>query len=197
MTTSTKALIGVLIAGAAGIVIFFFVNFTNDPQRPIKLGAGTAKACAQTGDCLPEISFVDTNGVAYTPESLANKVVVVNFWATWCNPCLKEIPDLSKVYDAHKADGLVVLGVLSADQVDGQSLLNFASDNMMSFPIIRETAEIRQAFGAPGNLPTTFVYDRKGNLVRWTGSRNRLGGHEGAISAEKLVNFVGPLLTAK
>lgn len=196
MTTSTKALIGILIAGAVGIVIFFFVHFSDDPKRPIKLGAPTAKACAQTGECLPTLSFVDTNGVAYTPESLAGKVVVVNFWATWCHPCLKEIPDLAKVHEQYGKEGLVILGVMT-DNPDGQTLLNFASDNMLTYPIVRGTREIIGAFQSPANLPTTFVYDRRGNLVRFTGSRNQLGGHEGAISAEKLVAFVSPLLAQK
>lgn len=196
MNTSTKALIGVLVAGAVGIVIFFFVNVSGDPKRPVTIGHSTARACAATGDCLPDVNLVDTMGVAHTPQSLAGKVVVVNFWATWCGPCLKEIPDLSKVYDDHHKDGLVILGVMT-DQPDNQTLLNFQSDNEMTYPVVRSTFEISQAFGAPGNLPTTIVYDRKGNLVRFPGSRNPLGGHEGAIRAEKLLAFVAPLLAAK
>lgn len=196
MTTSTKALIGVLIAGAVGMTIFLFVNFSNDPARPLKLGAGTAKACDRTGECMPQLSFVDTNGVAYTPETLAGKVVIVNFWATWCPPCLKEIPDLVQVYEQHGAD-VVILGVLSGDNVSSQELLDFASANMLSYPIVRATREIGNAFGNPGSLPTTFVYDRRGNLVRFPGSRNSLGGHEGPITAAKLSAFIAPLLAQR
>ena len=55
------------------------------------------------------MGYVDTAGVAYPHASLAGKVVLVNFWATWCRPCQKEIPDLSRVYDKYKSKGVVVL----------------------------------------------------------------------------------------
>src|SRR3954471_11015584 len=115
----TKALLGVLLAGTVGMIIFLFAHLSKDG----KLHPGPAQAhaeCAKGGrDCLPDVNYTDTAGVAYTHASLVGKVVLVNFWATWCHPCQKEIPDLSKVYDKYRAKGVVFLGVMT-DSVDSQ-----------------------------------------------------------------------------
>jgi thiol-disulfide isomerase/thioredoxin len=113
------------------------------------------------GDCLPEVDYVDTIGTTYTPTSLANKIVLVNFWATWCSPCKKEIPELSKVYDAYKSRGVVFLGVV-VDNPDSAQLLNFQSDYEMTYPVVRSTADIMVAYSNPDRLPTTYVFDRTG-----------------------------------
>ena len=188
MTTGTKALIGALLAGTVGLVIFLFVHFGNNPGEPIRIGASKAGACPHgTRDCLPDVSYIDTNGVAYTPKSLTGKVVVVNFWATWCGPCRKEIPDLSKVYDKYKDRGLVILGVLT-DEPDNQQLLNFASDHDMSYPIVRASPDILQSYDYPRNLPTTFVFDRSGHMV---------DAHVGPLKADQFSHQLEPLLAAK
>src|SRR5690349_1281448 len=95
-----------------------------------------AKQAGCTGteeDCLPDVKYVDTTGKAYTFQQLKGKVVLVNFWATWCHPCQKEIPDLSKLSEKYKKD-LVVLGVM-ADNPNNNDLLNFQSDYAMSYPV--------------------------------------------------------------
>jgi thiol-disulfide isomerase/thioredoxin len=103
---STKALTGILLAGTAGVIIFLFVRLSSDPGKTIELGASKAGACNKgAGDCLPDVNYIDTTGKAYTPQSLQGKVVVVNFWATYCAPCKKEIPDFSKAYDKYKTKG--------------------------------------------------------------------------------------------
>jgi thiol-disulfide isomerase/thioredoxin len=122
-------------------------------------------ACSKTeGDCMPEVNFVAVDGQAFTPKTLAGKVVVVNFWATWCKPCLKEIPDLSRVYARYKDRGLVLIGVMS-DNPGNCELLNFRSDNDMSYPVVRGSFDIVEAFHEPSALPTTFVYNKRGKEV--------------------------------
>jgi thiol-disulfide isomerase/thioredoxin len=182
--TSSKALIGVLLAGSIGVIIFLFVHLSSDSGTPT-IGSKPASAACKGDRCLPDVNYIDTNGTAYTKQSLTGKVVVVNFWATWCKPCLKEIPDLSKVSEKYKAQGLVVLGVLASDNPDNATLLNFQSDNDMSFPVVRATADILSAYDYPANLPTTFIFDRSGR---------QQGVHVGALSHAKLVDLLEPLL---
>jgi thiol-disulfide isomerase/thioredoxin len=160
---STKALVGILLAGTAGIVIFLFVHLSSGGT--VTVGTPKAAACTKgNGECLPDVKYVDTQGHAYTPESLNGKVVVVNFWATWCHPCQKEIPEFSKAYDKYKAKGVVFLGVMT-DQPTNNELLNFQSDFEMTYPIVRASSDILVSFNYPQALPTTFVFNRAGKQV--------------------------------
>lgn len=159
---STKALIGILLAGTIGILVFLFVQLSGNEQK-ISVGSKTAAACDRQSadDCLPDVKYVDTVGQTYSAESLLGKVVVVNFWATWCGPCQQEIPDLSKLYDKYKARDVVVLGILTDDPNDA-ALLNFQSDYDMTYPVVRANSDVLAAFNHPQALPTTFVFDKTG-----------------------------------
>jgi thiol-disulfide isomerase/thioredoxin len=185
---STKTLIGVLLAGISGVLIFLFVHLSGDPNQPIKLGSSKAAACTKGArDCLPEVNYIDTQGKAYTPASLTGQVVVVNFWGTFCPPCKKEIPDLSAAYDKYKDKGLMVLGVMT-DTPDDQELLNFSSDFQMTYPIVRSSSDIQVAFGYPDKLPTTFIFSRGGKQVF---------SKIGALRADEIKQIVEPLLAEK
>ena len=130
--------------------------------RPID----TARPACAKGQrhCLPDVDYIDTTGAAYPRDALVGKVVLVNFWATWCGPCEKEIPDLSKAYQKYKAHGVVFLGVL-IDNPDRQQLLDFQSDHDMTYPVVRANRELLASFDNPEAYPTTYIYDRSGKQV--------------------------------
>lgn len=190
MSNSTKALIGVLLAGCVGIFIFLFVHIKEghgpDGHMSIGVGEKSAKAGCVKGqrDCLPDVNYVDTTGKAYSSTSLNGKVVVVNFWATWCKPCQREIPDLSKSYEKYKSKDVVFLGVMT-DNADDQSLLNFESDHEMTYPVVRANSDILVAYNYPESLPTTFVFDRTGKQIF-----SKVGG----ISESELDSLLKPVL---
>lgn len=169
----TKTLIGLALAGAVALSL------------AACRGESAAATCVNDKNCLPDVTYVDTNGVAYTRKTLADKVVVINFFATWCSPCLKEIPDFSRVSERYKDKGVVFLGVLTSDNPDNATLLNFQSDHDMTFPVIRATSDILVSFQYPGSLPTTFIYDRHGRQVH---------SHVGTLHADKLTQLLDPLL---
>jgi thiol-disulfide isomerase/thioredoxin len=183
-TGGTKALIGLLLAGTAGMIIFLFVHLSKDGG--IRPGVQTAHAECTKGqrDCLPDVNYTDTDGVKYTHASLAGKVVLVNFWATWCHPCQSEIPDLSKTYEKYKAKGVVFLGVMT-DSPDNQQLLNFKSDYEMSYPVVRSNSDLMVSYNYPDALPTTFVYDRGGKQIY---------SHVGPLRERELDSLIGQLV---
>lgn len=126
----------------------------------------TAEAsCSTAKECLPDVAYEGLNKELYPRAQLQGKVVVVNFWATWCGPCKKEIPAFNTIYEAYKDRGVVMLGVLFDNQVDDVGLLNFMSDFIMTYPVVRADRKVLEAYEYPRALPTTFVYDRAGKLV--------------------------------
>ncbi len=185
VSTSNKALIGLLLAGSVGVIIFLFVHLSSDPNKPISIGSKKAEACTKgQRDCLPDVNYTDTAGKAYTPAELAGKVVIVNFWATWCKPCQNEIPDLSKMYAHYKDKGVVMLGVMT-DSPDNSQLLNFQSDFDMTYPVVRANSDILVSYSYPDALPTTFVFDRGGKQVY---------SHVGPLREETLKQILEPLV---
>jgi len=170
-TSGSKALIGILLTGVGALVVVGVIAGSVHMSKDGRITAGMKAAhadCSKAGesDCLPDVNYTDTTGVAYTRAQLAGKVVLVNFWATWCPPCKAEIPDLSRAYEKYKAKGVVFLGVMTdSNGPDSQQLLNFQSDFNMTYPIVRANSDLMVAFNYPDQLPTTLIYDRSGKQV--------------------------------
>ena len=90
--------------------------------------------------------------------------VVVNYWATWCAPCVKEMPELSELHE--ERDGLVVLG-LAYEDVDDDDFFAFLEKAPVSYPILKvDVYDPPQPFGAPKVLPTTIILDPSGKAVK-------------------------------
>jgi len=147
-----------------------------------------AQACAKgTAECLPGVDYLDTEDNLWTAQSLAGKVVIVNFWATWCRPCQMEIPALTAAYEKYAKDGLVLLGVMT-DEVDDHRLQTFAEEHGLRYPVVRADPEVWHAFEGPDALPTTFIYDRSGSV--------RLR-HRGPLSESDLDDILTELIAEK
>jgi len=180
---STRTLIGGVLAVTAGIVIFLIVHMST--ETVVKVGPKLAAACGEHPEtCFPRLTMMDTNGNAYPPDALAGKVVVVNFWATWCRPCQHEIPAFSKIYEQYKHRGVVMLGIMT-DDPDAETLLNFTSDHELLYPVVRSDQDIRIAFGDPAAIPTTVVFDQRGV------ERKR---HRGPLDEKQLAEILDSIL---
>jgi thiol-disulfide isomerase/thioredoxin len=113
---------------------------------------------------VPPFTVTTLDGSAISTESLRGKVVLLNFWATWCPPCRAEIPDLVALQDKY-ADQLVVLGI-SEDEGSVDEVRRFAEQFKINYPIAMVNPEVRDAFPGVNGLPTTFVIDPQGRTVQ-------------------------------
>lgn len=111
-----------------------------------------------------DVSMRDLDGRTLSPAALRGKVVIVNFWATWCPPCRAEIPDLVAL-QARYADRLQVIGV-SQDEGSVEVVRRFAAQQHMNYPIVMMTPELETGFPGIAALPTSFVVDRSGRVVQ-------------------------------
>ncbi|HEX4423782.1 MAG TPA: TlpA disulfide reductase family protein [Terriglobales bacterium] len=109
-----------------------------------------------------DFTLTDLQGKSWTLKDLRGKVVLVNFWATWCPPCRKEMPDLDALYQKFQGQGLVVLAI--SDE-DAGKVKPFVEERKISYPILLDPGrKVNGLFSVEG-IPKSFVYDRKGKLV--------------------------------
>jgi peroxiredoxin len=110
-----------------------------------------------------DFALTDLDGTRWTLKDLKGKVVILNFWATWCPPCRKEIPDLQKLHHEFKRQGLVILGI--ADDDDLNALKKFASEQKIQYPLLPDLdRKVHTAFQIEG-IPASLIYNRSGKLV--------------------------------
>ncbi len=109
-----------------------------------------------------QLSYPGLDGDTWNLNAHRGKVVLVNYWATWCGPCQKETPALVNVANAFKSQGLEMVGV-SMDQGNREMIDKFVKAFSIPYPIAMGTEDPGLAHGIP--LPTTLVFDRKGRLA--------------------------------
>jgi len=128
-------------------------------------------------------SLVDSKGRTHTLEHYKGKWVLVNFWATWCPPCLEEMPDLNALHE-DKRNNLVVLGI-AMDYRDRQTVLDFAEQMMVTFPIIFGDRQIAAQIGTVPGLPTTYLYNPHGKVVAYNVGALKRATVEGYIRRKR------------
>ena len=106
--------------------------------------------------------IVDTQGQHHRLEQLKGRWVVVNFWATWCVPCIAEIPEVAAFAREHRE--VEVVGV-ATDVEDAAKVKRFAEKVGHEYPLVLSNDKVEKALGAVRALPTTRIYDPKGKLV--------------------------------
>jgi thiol-disulfide isomerase/thioredoxin len=109
--------------------------------------------------------FKDMKGQEQRLQDYRGKWVLVNFWATWCPPCLEEIPDLIALNEAHRNRDLVVIGVALDSTKD--SVVEFVAKKKISYPIVFGDYDLASQVGDVEALPTTYLYDPTGKLVSY------------------------------
>jgi thiol-disulfide isomerase/thioredoxin len=114
----------------------------------------------------PDVTFTTIRGEKIPMAALKGKVVLVNFWATDCPGCIKEMPDLINTYNEYKQKGFEVIAVAMPYDPPAQ-VLNYTQQKSLPFPVMHDgLSEMVHAFGGVNLTPTTFLYDKQGNRVQ-------------------------------
>jgi peroxiredoxin len=117
----------------------------------------------------PAFTLTDVNGGTVSLSDFRGKVVILDFWATWCPPCKREIPDFITLQSEYASKGLQIVGI-ALDQPD--KVRAFAQQNGMNYPVLLGTDQISALYGGIEGIPTTFILDKNGNIVnRFEGFR--------------------------
>ena len=129
-------------------------------------------AAGEIGSRLPDFSVKDLQGREISSADLRGKVVLIDFWATWCQPCKKEMPGYQKLLDRYGSRGLAVVGFKFDTMRDMEDPVQFAKRIGVRYPLAVAADDLKQKFGGIEGLPTTLLYDRDGIL------RNKVIGFE-------------------
>ncbi|WP_211218059.1 TlpA family protein disulfide reductase [Niabella aurantiaca] len=150
------------------LALFVFPEFKAVVIRGLmKVGLFQPRVTA-TKTTLPEataasVQFISATGQTHTPQSLKGKVVFINFWATWCPPCIAEMPAINELYASFKENPGIVFLLVDADQ-DLPKATAFMKEKQFSLPVSSFRGTVPTSWYS-GTLPTTVVLDKAGNLV--------------------------------
>jgi len=115
----------------------------------------------------PDFTLQSINDSSYTLSNMEGKVVLINFWATWCGPCRMEIPEFNQLHKSYHKKGLEILGVSVSD--NKKQLKNFAKSFAVDYPLlyggVRDINKIMKDYGGVYAVPSTFLVGKKGSII--------------------------------
>jgi thiol-disulfide isomerase/thioredoxin len=141
-------------------------------------------AFSQTQPKAPNFRFKSSTGKTIELAKLRGKVVVINFWATWCGPCRAEIPGFLEVYKSYKSKGLEIIGI-SLDETGWDVVKPFLEKYKITYPVVVADGKVVHDYGGINAIPTTFVINRDGNVV---------SGHRGLLPKAQLEKILREVL---
>ena len=131
------------------------------PHASAAAPAGTP-SCDATGKAKLDFVLKDKFNAPVHMAEYKGKVVLLNFWATWCGPCKQEIPEFVELYDRYKDKGLVIVGISIDDSAE--QLQAFTKEWRMQYPVLQMRPEIEDEYGPFYGIPTSFIVTRDGSI---------------------------------
>lgn len=138
----------------------------------------------ESGKPAPDWTLQDLDGKTVRASDFKDKVVILDFWATWCPPCRAEIPGFVELQKKYQAQGLRIVGV-SVDQASADTVKSFVQKSGINYPVVLADTNVVAAFGGIDGLPTTFIIDRGGRIIK---------RHLGFTETSEMESEIKPLL---
>jgi len=146
-----------------GLAVIGLAGCNQHPVSPTQPKENVIVA-GEIGSQLPDFSVEDLQRRQISSADLRGKVVLIDFWATWCKPCKQEMPGYQKLADLYGPRGFLVIGFKFDDMPDTEDPVQFARKIGVRYPLAVTSDGLRQKFGRIEGLPTTLLYDRQGVL---------------------------------
>lgn len=140
---------------AAVLVVGYWIGFLQGPHT---------EDLSEKPRLAADFALPDLAGKTVRLSDFKGRVVLVDFWATWCIPCLEELPDLKALYAKHKERGFVIVGI-SIDDMGKEVVGPFVKENQVPYPILLTDLDPVEGFPVRG-LPTAYLIDRRGFVVK-------------------------------
>jgi len=153
-----------IIAGLLLINIVVFGCSGGEKNKPNNQKKAQQKQEASV-NYAPDFTLTDIHGKTVKLSDYRGKVVILDFWDTWCPPCRRGIPDFIKLYNTYKDSGLVIIG-LAFGREGEQKVKDFAEEFGMNYPVVVATREVGEAYGPIRSIPTAFIINKKGEAVK-------------------------------
>jgi thiol-disulfide isomerase/thioredoxin len=112
----------------------------------------------------PDFELISLSGDTIRLSDFKGNVVILDFWATWCGPCRKEIPSFIQLQKTYGDSGVVILGIAISDKE--KNVRDYYRKMKMNYPVMMGNSKVVKAYGGITGIPTTFVIDKEGNLYR-------------------------------
>ena len=157
--------IRLIIVSVLGILGYFFM-FSQETRITLNQREALKKALGDINKA-PDFTLTALNDSIYTLRDLEDKVVLINFWATWCGPCRMEIPEFNELHKSYHEKGLEILGVSISD--NKKQLENFTKSFTVDYPLlyggVRNMNKIMKDYGGVYAVPSSFLVGKKGNII--------------------------------
>lgn len=156
----------VMTAFAVVIVAILVINKMNAPEPSVMMQQTAGESgSSNSSSSAPDFSLASVGGGSKSLSDYKGKVVMLNFWATWCGPCKREIPDFIAMQKAYRDKGFEIVGISLDDPTATAQVAQFVKQQGINYDIVYGNGEVAQAYGGVQSIPTTFLIDREGKVV--------------------------------